>query len=69
MIGASGSRAMRNTVAVAAVVYFVTFNVLQTALGCHALWLALVLFLLTRSVLLSRYVYVIKRQQSGANAR
>lgn len=69
MIGASGSRAMRNTVAVAAVVYFVTFNVLQTALGCHALWLALVLFLLTRSVLLSRYVYEIKRQQSGANAR
>lgn len=50
-VGATASKAMRRAMTAAFVVFFATFFLLRGALGETALWLAFVLYLLTRSLM------------------
>ena len=53
-IGATSSKAMRNTMLFSCVgVFFPSFYLLQPQIGNHALWLSLLLFLLMRGILQS----------------
>ena len=55
-IGVLASRPMRNTLLVATFLVFLpTYYILKTTMGNHSLWLAMNLFMLTRSVLLWLY--------------
>ena len=50
-VGATASKAMRRAMTAAFVVFFATFFLLRGVLGETALWLAFVLYLLTRSLM------------------
>lgn len=62
-IGLTASRAMRNTVLISALFfYFLPLYLLFPLIGNHAIWLAMVLFMLSRSLLLTLvYPRVIRR--------
>ena len=62
-IGLTASKAMRNAVIISAVFfYFLPLYLLFPVIGNHAIWLAMVLFMLCRSVLLTwMYPKVLKR--------
>ncbi|WP_066633186.1 MATE family efflux transporter [Labilibacter marinus] len=62
-IGATASKAMRNTMLIASIgFFFIPYYVLHDKIGMHALWLSMLLFMFSRSVLQSllakRAVYV-----------
>ncbi|MCW3787398.1 MATE family efflux transporter [Plebeiibacterium sediminum] len=62
-IGATASKAMRNTMIISSVVFFfIPYYLFHKTLGVHALWMGMLLFMLSRSVsqslLAKRAVYV-----------
>ena len=59
-IGATASKEMRNTMFVATGIFFVIYYVFCNSLGNNALWLAIIAFLLARS--LSLTILVAKKQ-------
>lgn len=52
MVGATMTRHMRNSMLLSTVVYFAVFYMLSPVIGNNALWLAFMLFMLTRGVAL-----------------
>ena len=52
MVGATKSAAMRNTMACSTVLFFATYFMARNAVGAHALWLAFLVYMLARGVLL-----------------
>lgn len=73
-IGATESSFMRNSMVIAAVAtFFPVYYIMRPFIGNHALWLAFVLFLLSRGVSLTFYwrktgYYKIARSVKGSNA-
>ncbi len=62
-VGATASKAMRNTMLLASVIFFFpVYLLLESSIGNHALWLALVTFMLARAFsmwyLAKRYIYI-----------
>lgn len=51
-VGATASRAMRNIIAIATILFFSIFYLFKDKIGNNGLWIALLLFLLTRSALM-----------------
>ncbi len=51
-IGATASKAMRNIVVISTMLFFVIYYLFETKLGNHSLWIALLLFLTLRSILM-----------------
>lgn len=50
-IGATASKAMRNTMLISSILFFfVPYYIFHQSLGIHALWLSMLLFMLSRSV-------------------
>lgn len=56
MVGATRGSAMRNTMAAATALFFATYAALHGALGADALWVAFLLYMLTRGLLLHPHV-------------
>ncbi len=52
MVGATKSAAMRNTMACSTALFFATYFMARNAMGAHALWLAFLVYMLARGVLL-----------------
>ncbi len=52
MVGATKSAAMRNTMACSTALFFATYFMAKDAMGAHALWLAFLVYMLARGVLL-----------------
>ena len=51
-IGATASKAMRNIVVISTILFFVIYYLFETKLGNNSLWIALLLFLTLRSILM-----------------
>jgi len=50
-IGSTASKAMRNTMLIASIIFFfIPYYLLENRIGVHALWLSMILFMLSRSV-------------------
>lgn len=56
MVGATRAAAMRNTMAAATALFFATYAALRGALGADALWVAFLLYMLSRGLLLLPHV-------------
>jgi MATE family multidrug resistance protein len=51
-IGATASKAMRNIVVISTMLFFAIYYLFATKLGNNSLWIALLLFLTLRSILM-----------------
>lgn len=65
MVGADGSRAMRNTLAASAALYFIVYFACRGIMGIDALWLGFISFLAARSILLTPPVVNICKNVNG----
>lgn len=65
-IGATGSREMRNSVLAALMIFVVSTTVLMPFAANHGLWLAFVLFVVARAILLARYLPQVRRLVASA---
>ncbi len=60
-IGATGSREMRNSVLAALLIFILAATLLISVAANHGLWLAFILFVVARAILLARYLPRVRR--------
>lgn len=64
MVGATRSAAMRNSMAIASVLFFITYYATREALGVNGLWLSFLGYMAARGVLLVREVWRVRGEKN-----
>ena len=63
-IGSTATRSMLISMAVATIIFFSTYHIFSTYIANHALWMAFLLYLITRGALLALYLPQLYNKQT-----